>query len=132
MHDLIFSFFVFRITGAKVITSMLDSSKDDRSPQNLVVLYVRERCRQLKMLKNTFDYSYLTNTPPLVHSGSISSALCRLNDTFSFFAVDSLLYSHFATALGVNLKEYKDQTTAIIFDNRVSGDKSVRPDENVI
>lgn len=116
---------IFRITGAKVITSMLDSSKDDRSPQNLVILHVRERCRQLNLLKNTFDYSYFTNTPPLVHSGSIPSALCRLNDTFSFVAVDSLLYSHFATALGVNLKEYKDQTTAVIFDNRVSGDESV-------
>lgn len=99
---------------------MLDSSKDDRSPQNLVLLHVRERCRQQKLLKNIFDYSYFTKTPPLVQSGSVPSALCRLNDTFSFFAVDSLLYSHFATALGINLNQYKDQTTAVIFDNRVS------------
>lgn len=95
----------------------LNSNDDDQSPQNLVLLHIREKCRQINMLKKTYEYTFLSLEFEDQVDDLVPNSLCRLNNTYSFFAVDSLLYSHFAAALGINLDNYKDRTTIVIFDN---------------
>lgn len=74
------------------------------------------------MLKKTYEYTFLSLEFEDQVDDLVPNSLCRLNNTYSFFAVDSLLYSHFAAALGINLDNYKDRTTIVIFDNTVRKD----------
>ncbi len=108
------------LTGTKWLTSMLDLSLDDKSPQNLVSLHVREQCRRMNMLKKTFLYSHWMEQDSHPAFSESPSPFCRTNETYSFFAVDSLLYSHFASSLGINLNNYQDLTTVAVFSNKAS------------
>lgn len=95
---------------------------DKRSPENLVLFHIRDKCRWLKMLKKAYTYSYLRDKSQPHYSKNdhaVPRDLCSLNRTFTFFAVDSLLYSYFSKALGINLTNYKDQTAIVIVNNKV-------------
>lgn len=96
---------------------------DKRSPENLVLFHIRDKCRWLKMMKKTYTYSYLRDKPDKQQFNSDLPSprdICSLNRTFTFFAVDSLLYSYFSNALGVKLSNYKDKTAIVIVNNKVS------------
>lgn len=102
-----------------MLKSVFNYSADDSSPHNLVLHYVRENCRRLNMLKTTYEYSYLSSKIVHPSENTIPNALCSLNDSYTFFAIDSLLYSHAAFSLGIDLTSRKDLTTVVVFNNKV-------------
>lgn len=108
---------MFNVT--EIMKSTFNSSKDSFSAQNLVLYHAREKCRQLNMLRKTYDYSYLVSKVVHPSESAVPEALCTLNNSYTFFAIDSLLYSHVARSLGIDLNSFKDLTTIVIFDNEV-------------
>lgn len=68
-------------------------------------------------------YSYQRPVFPHVsdHESEIklTDAICKVNKTLAFVAIDSLYYFHFSEALGVDVANIKDKTIAVILDPAV-------------
>ncbi|XP_034830385.1 thioredoxin domain-containing protein 11 [Maniola hyperantus] len=100
-----------------VETTMLPYEDDPLSAENLMQENVKHFCRLMQFANKISP----PVSPAKVSNGNVThlhGLACDTNYTLHMIAVDSIRNYHFAEALGVDIKNRKDMTAAVILDSR--------------
>ncbi|KAG5674745.1 hypothetical protein PVAND_004696 [Polypedilum vanderplanki] len=99
----------------KFITSMLDNTDDERSPEAIEKYNLRRKCEMLRRAEKKSDIIFIDDedTTPLK---LISGLACKSNQTFTLISMDSVNFHTFAERLGVDILEIENKTAAMIID----------------
>lgn len=98
-------------------TSILTGIGDYRSAENLQKLYEAERCKEFLEAEKQFPAIFVRDSSQ--KNINITGLSCRSNKSLSMFAMDSLLYPHFALRLGIDLSREPDRTAVVILNDKM-------------
>lgn len=92
--------------------------KDKKSPEYLQIQHQEDSCRLfLTAIKHSIPFFEKNMTEN--NDFDVKGSGCKRNFSLSLIAMDSLRQYHFAERLGVDLSKYKDQTAAVIINDKV-------------
>lgn len=96
-----------------------DIETDPQSASAVKKAFTKEECRRFLA-----GYSYQRPIFPRdceqEDEIKFTDAICKVNKTLAFVAIDSLYYFHFAEGLGIDVFNSSDKTVAVILDPAVS------------
>ncbi|XP_057651528.1 thioredoxin domain-containing protein 11 [Diorhabda carinulata] len=98
-------------------TSILTGFGDYRSAENLQKLHEAERCKDFLEAEKQFPAVFVKDSS--LKNITITGLSCRSNKSLSMLAMDSLLYSHFALRLGIDLSKEPDRTAVVILNDKM-------------
>ncbi|CAK1547197.1 unnamed protein product [Leptosia nina] len=103
-------------SGQEIEMTILPLEDDPLSPENLIQENVKHICNNLQ---------FANKLHPLVIPGKVDGNIthihglaCATNISMYILAVDSIRNYHFAEALGIDIKNKKDMTAAVILDSK--------------
>ncbi|XP_033213679.1 thioredoxin domain-containing protein 11 [Belonocnema kinseyi] len=88
---------------------------DPYSADAVQQFFYKEKCEKL-LTGNKYHRAIFPRDYEKDPSINLTPAICEVNKTLSFIAVDSLYFYHYAEGLGVDVLNRRDKTAAVILD----------------